>query len=100
MKGRLEILDLYLNKIKRDSSVDIQKLAKMTVGFSGADLENVVNTAAIRAAVEGKQKQFSFIKVLFVTKYFVKSKLAVMNVRTLTVTFITVFPTFFVNTKL
>ena len=34
--------------------MDVEKLAKMTVGFSGADLENMVNTAAIRAAVEGK----------------------------------------------
>ena len=54
MKGRLEILELYLSKIKHDASVDIEKLAKMTVGFSGADLENVVNTAAIRAAIDGK----------------------------------------------
>jgi ATP-dependent Zn protease len=50
----LEILALYLSKIKHDASVDIDKLAKMTVGFSGADLENMVNTAAIRAAVDGK----------------------------------------------
>jgi ATP-dependent Zn protease len=41
------------SKIKHDNSVDVDKLAKMTVGFSGADLENMVNTAAIRAAVEG-----------------------------------------------
>ena len=54
MKGRLEILTLYLSKIKHDSSVDVKKLAQMTVGFSGADLENVVNTSAIRAAVEGR----------------------------------------------
>lgn len=54
IKGRREILILYLSKIKHDSSVDIEKLAKMTVGFSGADLQNMVNTAAIRAAIEGK----------------------------------------------
>jgi ATP-dependent Zn protease len=36
----------------------VEKLAKMTVGFSGADLENMVNTAAIRAAVEGHLKHF------------------------------------------
>lgn len=55
MKGRKEILILYLSKIKHDNSVDVDKLAKMTVGFSGADLENMVNTAAIRAAVDGKE---------------------------------------------
>ena len=36
--------------------MDVDKLAKMTVGFSGADLENMVNTAAIRAAVDGELK--------------------------------------------
>jgi len=54
IKGRREILDLYLSKIKHDDSVDVEKLAKMSVGFSGADLQNMVNTAAIRAAVECK----------------------------------------------
>jgi ATP-dependent Zn protease len=38
--------------------VDVDKLAKMTVGFSGADLENMVNTAAIRAAVDGEMEIF------------------------------------------
>jgi len=52
MKGRKEILELYLSKIKHDSSVDVDKLSKMTIGFTPAELENMVNTAAIRAAVE------------------------------------------------
>ncbi len=55
LKGRRDILELYLGKIKHDASVDIEKLAKRTIGFSGADIENVVNTAAIRAAVEGER---------------------------------------------
>jgi len=55
IKGRREILKLYLSKIKHDESVDLEKIAKMTVGFSGADLQNMVNTAAIRAAVECKE---------------------------------------------
>ncbi|XP_023340672.1 ATP-dependent zinc metalloprotease YME1 homolog [Eurytemora carolleeae] len=55
IKGRREILILYLAKIKHDDSVNLEKLAKMTVGFSGADLQNMVNTAAIRAAVDGKE---------------------------------------------
>ena len=54
MRGRKEILNLYLSKIKHDESVDVDKLSRMTVGFTGADLENMVNTSAIRAAVEGK----------------------------------------------
>jgi len=54
-KGRRDILGLYLNKIKHDDTVDIESLAARTTGFSGADLQNLVNTAAIRAAVENKQ---------------------------------------------
>ena len=57
MKGRKEILSLYLNKITHDDSVDVDKLARRTTGFSGADLENLVNTAAIRAALDGKKKR-------------------------------------------
>ena len=53
MKGRKEILGLYLGKVKHDNSVDVDKLARMTVGFTPAELENMVNTSAIRAAVEG-----------------------------------------------
>ena len=53
IKGRKEILQLYLNKIKHDNTVKVDNLASRTTGFSGADLENLVNTAAIRAAIEG-----------------------------------------------
>merc|ERR1719192_1705999 len=55
MKGRKEILELYLSKIKHEQSVDIDKLSRMTVGFTPAELENMVNTSAIRAAVEEKE---------------------------------------------
>lgn len=54
IKGRREILGLYLSKIKHDNSIDVDSLAGRTTGFSGADLQNLVNTAAIRAAIEGK----------------------------------------------
>ena len=53
IKGRKEILELYISKTRSDDSVDLDVLARMTFGFSAADLENMVNTAAIRAAVEG-----------------------------------------------
>ena len=55
VKGRTQILELYLSKIKHDDSVNLESLAKRTIGFSGADLQNLVNTAAIRAAVDGKE---------------------------------------------
>lgn len=52
LKGRKEILELYLSKIKLASDVDVNILARGTTGFTGADIENLVNQAAIRAAVD------------------------------------------------
>ena len=54
LKGRTEILNLYMKKIKADESIDAKALAKGTIGFSGADLHNLVNQAALKAAIEGK----------------------------------------------
>jgi cell division protease FtsH len=48
--GRLEILSLYLSKKPIDATVDVHKLAAMTIGFSGAELENLCNEAAIYTA--------------------------------------------------
>ena len=45
VNGRADILDLYLNKIAKADTVESKKLAKMTPGFSGAEIENLVNTA-------------------------------------------------------
>ena len=65
VKGRQEILELYISKITHDIAIDIGFWAKKTSGFSGADLQNLVNTAAIRAAVKGK---FSFLTKLISTE--------------------------------
>ncbi|XP_077101282.1 ATP-dependent zinc metalloprotease YME1L1 isoform X4 [Siphateles boraxobius] len=54
VKGRTEILQWYLKKIKVDSAVDAEIIARGTVGFSGAELENLVNQAALKAAADGK----------------------------------------------
>ena len=54
VKGRQDILELYISKITHDIAIDVGFRAKKTSGFSGADLQNLVNTAAIRAAVQGK----------------------------------------------
>jgi ATP-dependent metalloprotease len=50
-KGRKDIFDLYLNKIKMPVKEDITSdlLSKMTPGFTGAEIENMVNTAIISA---------------------------------------------------
>lgn len=52
-EGRRSILQLYLGKIKYSSDVDLDVLARGTVGFTGADLENLINQAAIRAVIDG-----------------------------------------------
>lgn len=58
MKEREEILKLYINKVKLDPNDDIVKIAKrlaeLTSNFSGADLSNLVNEAAIISAREKK----------------------------------------------
>ena len=53
--GRLAILKVHTNGKPLDKSVDLEVLAKSTVGFSGADLANLVNEAAILAARRNKE---------------------------------------------
>jgi cell division protease FtsH len=50
MKAREAILKVHTRKTPLDSSVDLQEVAESTAGFSGADLRNLVNEAAMRAA--------------------------------------------------
>lgn len=50
MSGRTDILKLYLSKIPTSPDLDLERIASRTVGFSGAELENLVNTASIRAS--------------------------------------------------
>ncbi|XP_024974792.1 ATP-dependent zinc metalloprotease FTSH 11, chloroplastic/mitochondrial [Cynara cardunculus var. scolymus] len=56
VKGRQEILDLYLQDKPLAEDVDVKAIARGTPGFNGADLANLVNVAAIKAAVEGAEK--------------------------------------------
>ncbi|MHB9090048.1 MAG: ATP-dependent zinc metalloprotease FtsH [Chloroflexota bacterium] len=49
-KGRLAILHVHSRGKPLDGNVDLEALAKMTPGFSGADLENLLNEAALLAA--------------------------------------------------
>jgi len=53
--GRISILKVHANGKPLDESVDLEVLAKGTVGFSGADLANLVNEAAILAARRNKE---------------------------------------------
>jgi cell division protease FtsH len=56
IKGRKEIINVYLKKIPIGPDVDDDVLAKGTPGFSGADLENMVNEAALIAAKKNKER--------------------------------------------
>ncbi|KRX24960.1 ATP-dependent zinc metalloprotease YME1 -like protein, partial [Trichinella nelsoni] len=55
VRGRTDIFKLYLSKIKADANVDAELLARGTVGFSGADIENMVNQAALKSASDGQK---------------------------------------------
>ncbi len=56
VKGREMILEIYGKKTKLAADIDMAVIARGTPGFSGADLENLVNEAALLAAREGKEE--------------------------------------------
>ncbi|MCR4917510.1 MAG: ATP-dependent zinc metalloprotease FtsH [Alphaproteobacteria bacterium] len=53
MLGRKEILELHAKKIKMDETVNLENVARGTTGFSGADLENLLNESALHAVRMG-----------------------------------------------
>ena len=55
VKGREMILKVHAKNKPIDSSVDFKNLARLTSGFTGADIENLLNEAAIIAAKNGKK---------------------------------------------
>jgi cell division protease FtsH len=55
IRGRTEIIKVHLKRSPIDPAVNPEVLAKGTPGFSGADLENMVNEAALIAAKKGKE---------------------------------------------
>ena len=62
MKERVQIFNVHLKNVKTDPSVDVDFLARQTPGFSGADIANICNEAALIAARHGaatvEQKDF------------------------------------------
>ncbi|MGP1412515.1 ATP-dependent zinc metalloprotease FtsH [Pyramidobacter piscolens] len=54
LKGREDILKVHAKKIKLESGVDFNKVARMASGASGAELANIVNEAALRAVRDGR----------------------------------------------
>lgn len=55
LRERKEIFDVHLRPIKKEDSLDLDFLAKQTPGFSGADIANVCNEAALIAARKGNK---------------------------------------------
>ena len=55
VKGRKEILEVHSRNKKLGEDVDLETVARTTAGFSGADLENLMNEAAINAAANNRQ---------------------------------------------
>jgi cell division protease FtsH len=68
--GRLSILRLHAGKVVLAPGVDLEAIARRTPGFSGADLANLVNEAALAAARDGRTQvtqqdlEFAYDKVL------------------------------------
>ncbi len=56
LNGRHEILKVHTRKVPLSKSVELKKIARGTPGFSGADLENLVNESALMAARENKNQ--------------------------------------------
>ena len=69
VQGRREILDVHAKGKPLGDDIDLAQIAQTTAGFTGADLENLLNEAAILSAKEGrvyiqqKDIQRSFVKV-------------------------------------
>ncbi len=55
LKDRIEIFNVHLRNIKKDDTVDVEVMARQTAGFSGADIANVCNEAALIAARNNKK---------------------------------------------
>ncbi|MBQ9405277.1 MAG: ATP-dependent zinc metalloprotease FtsH [Desulfovibrio sp.] len=56
LRGRRSILEVHTKRTPLDADVDLETLARGTPGFSGADLENLVNEAALQAAKQDQDK--------------------------------------------
>ncbi|MCC5926700.1 MAG: ATP-dependent zinc metalloprotease FtsH [Bacteroidetes bacterium] len=55
LNGRLEVLNVHLQKIKKSDDLDVKLLATQTPGFAGAELANMCNEAALLAARRNKE---------------------------------------------
>jgi len=68
VKGREEILKVHSKEKPLSEDVDLRRVAQTTAGFTGADLENLMNEAAINTAKEGRK----FLTQTDIEKAFIK----------------------------
>lgn len=68
VRGREDILKVHAKKKPLGDDVDLQQIAQTTAGFTGADLENLLNEAAINAAMDKR----AFVKQEDIKKAFIK----------------------------
>ena len=68
VKGREEILGVHTKEKPLSEDVDLHRIAQTTAGFTGADLENLMNEAAINTAKEGRK----FLTQTDIEKAFIK----------------------------
>ena len=55
VRARKQILELHARNKRLSEDVDLERLSRTTAGFTGADLENLLNEAAIEATIDGRE---------------------------------------------
>ncbi|MFV0480741.1 MAG: ATP-dependent zinc metalloprotease FtsH [Campylobacteraceae bacterium] len=80
-KGRISILNVHVKDIKVAKDTDLEEIARLTVGFSGADLANIINEAALLAGRENKKyvEQKDFLEAFERAAIGLKKKGRVIN---------------------
>ena len=81
LNDRIEIFKLYVGKIKAGADVDINKLAEIASGFSGAEISKTCNEAALKASGAGKEtvSQQDLLDAIEATRKGIENKTSVVG---------------------